>query len=61
LLDGDLALARPQTLRYRLWHVAARIAHHGRRIFVHLDADWPWAPALQRAFQRLFALPLPSG
>ena len=30
LLDGDLALARPDTLRYRLWHAAARIAHHAR-------------------------------
>jgi len=29
LLDRDLALARPPTLRYRLWHVAARIARHG--------------------------------
>jgi hypothetical protein len=60
LLDGDLALARPQTLRYRLWHVAARIAHHGRRTFIHLDADWPWATALKQAFQRLFALPPPA-
>ena len=61
LLDGELALARPPTLRYRLWHVAARVAHHARRTFIHLDADWPWAAALQQAFQRLFALPIPDG
>jgi hypothetical protein len=61
LLDGELALARPPTLRYRLWHVAARIASHGRRVYIRLDADWPWAAALQRAFQRLWALPAPAG
>jgi len=26
-----------------------------------VDADWPWAAALQQAFQRLFALPIPDG
>jgi DDE family transposase len=61
LLDGELALARPPTLRYRLWHVAARIARHGRRILVRLDANWPWATAVWRAFQRLWALPVPAG
>lgn len=60
LLDGELALARPPTLRYRLWHVAARIARHARRVLIHLDADWPWAAALQRAFHRLWALPAPA-
>jgi DDE family transposase len=61
LLDGDLALARPATLRYRLWHTAARIASHGRCVYIRLDADWPWTRALQRAFQQLFALPIPDG
>jgi hypothetical protein len=28
LLDGALAVAEPKTLRYRLWHVAARIVRH---------------------------------
>jgi hypothetical protein len=31
LLDGDLALAEPKALRYRLLHVAARITHGTRR------------------------------
>jgi hypothetical protein len=31
LLNGPLAVAEPKTLRYRLLHVAARIAHHARR------------------------------
>lgn len=61
LLVGDLALARPPTLRYRLWHVAARIARHGRRTYVRLAADWPWATALRDAYHRLWALPEPAG
>ena len=61
LLSGDLALARPPTLRYRLWHVAARIARHGRRTHVHLAAEWPWATALRDAYHRLWALPAPAG
>ena len=32
LLDGDLAVAEPKTLRYRLLHVAARIVRHARRV-----------------------------
>ncbi len=61
LFDGELALARPPTLRYQLWHTAARVARHGRRTLVRLHADWPWAEALMRAFQRLWALPAPAG
>jgi hypothetical protein len=60
LLTGDLALARPPTLRYRIWHVAARIARHGCRTHVRLAADWPWATALRDAYHRLWALPAPA-
>jgi hypothetical protein len=31
LLDGDLKVAEPKMLRYRLWHVAARVVRHARR------------------------------
>jgi hypothetical protein len=58
LLDGELAVAEPKTLRYRLLHVAARIARHARRTILRLQATWPWAAALARAFARLRALPL---
>ena len=58
LLDGDLAVAEPKTLRYRLWHVAARVVHHARRVILRLQRSWPWAVALARAFTRLRALPL---
>jgi Transposase DDE domain group 1 len=58
LLDGDLKVAEPKTLRYRLWHVAARIVRHARRLIVRLQRTWPWATALATAFTRLRALPL---
>jgi hypothetical protein len=58
LLDGDLKLAEPKTLRYRLLHVAARVIRHARRVIVHLQQTWPWATALAAAFARLRALPL---
>jgi hypothetical protein len=58
LLDGELAVAEPKTLRYRLWHTAARVVRHARRLIVRLQASWPWAVELARAFTRLRALPL---
>jgi hypothetical protein len=58
LLDGALAVAEPKTLRYRLLHVAARIVRHARRLILRLQASWPWAIQLARAFARLRALPL---
>jgi hypothetical protein len=58
LLDGALAVAEPKTLRYRLWHVAARMVRHARRTILRLQATWPWAAALARAFARLRALPM---
>jgi hypothetical protein len=58
LLDGELAVAEPKTLRYRLLHVAARMVRHARRMVLRLQASWPWAAELARAFARLRALPL---
>jgi Transposase DDE domain group 1 len=58
LLDGDLAVAEAKTLRYRLWHVAARVVRHARRVILRLQRSWPWTVALARAFTRLRALPL---
>jgi hypothetical protein len=53
LLDGDLKVAEPKTLRYRLWHAAGRLVHHARRVILRFDRDWPWAGALVAAFRRL--------
>ncbi len=52
-LDGDLAKAEPKTLRYRLLHVAARLATRGRQLHLRIDNTWPWRHELLTAFQRL--------
>ena len=59
-LHGELAACEPKRLRYRLLHVAARLAFHARQAVLHLDRDWPWAPQLAAAFARLQALPPPT-
>ncbi len=61
LLDGELAKAEPKRLRYRLLHVAARLAFSARQAKLHLQRTWPWAADLAAAFQRLKALPTTTG
>ena len=60
-LNGELAKAEPKRLRYRLLHVAARLAFSGRRGKLHLPATWPWTEALKTAFEKLETLPAASG
>ena len=58
LLHGtDLAACEPKRLRYRLLHVAGRIARHASEVKLRLPRSWPWAEALAAAFARLQALP----
>ncbi len=59
-LDGRLRLAEPATLRYELLHVPARIVTSGRRPRPRIERTWPLADALEAAYQRLRALPLPA-
>ena len=61
VLDGELAKAEPKRLRYRLLHVAGRLAFSGRRAKLHLQDTWPWAAELLAAFQRLKTLQSASG
>jgi hypothetical protein len=61
LLSGELARAEPKRLRYRLLHVAARLAFHARAARLRLEATWPWAHDLAHAFARLKALPEAAG
>jgi hypothetical protein len=56
-LDGDLARAEPKTIRYRILHAAARLVRGGRRRRWKFAANWPWAEAITRAWQRICALP----
>jgi len=60
LLTGELAQAEPKRLRYRLLHVAARLAFHARTATLRLPAIWPWASELAAAFKQLKALPAPA-
>ena len=61
LLSGELARVEPKRLRYRLLHVAGRLAFHARAARLRLHANWPWATDLAAAFSRLKALPAPAG
>jgi hypothetical protein len=61
LLDGELAKAEPKRLRYRLLHVAGRLAFSGRRAKLHLQHTWPWAIDLLAAVHKLKALPSTTG
>jgi hypothetical protein len=60
-LDRELAKAEPKRLRYRLLHVAGRLAFSGRRAKLHLQNTWPWVTELKAAFGRLKALPAATG
>ena len=53
--DGALAKAEPKTMRYRVLHVAAYLAHRSRGLTLRLDETWPWATDLCEAFARLRA------
>jgi len=61
VLDGELAKAEPKRLRYRLFHVAGRLAFSARRGKLHLQHTWPWAAELLAAFQKLKTLAPASG
>jgi hypothetical protein len=61
LLDGELAKAEPKRLRYRLLHVAGRLAFHSRKAKLHLQDTWPWATELAAAFAKLKTLPAATG
>ena len=60
LLTDELARCEPKRLRYRLLHVAARLAFHARKATLRIHSTWPWAQALVDAFGRLNALPAPA-
>jgi hypothetical protein len=59
-LTGELARCEPKRLRYRLLHVAGRLAFHARKATLRIDSAWPWAIALVDVFKRVRALPAPA-
>ena len=66
--DDDLRDADPDTLRYRIWHLPARLARHARQRILAISPDWPWtggipgllAAALRPASTRLTSTNHPS-
>jgi len=56
----DLKDAEPDTLRYRVWHIPARLVHHARQRVLKISTDWPWKEAFLTCWQRLCALPAPA-
>jgi hypothetical protein len=57
---GDLKDAEPDTLRYRLWHLPARLVRHARQRVLKLSRTWPWKDAFLACWHRLCALPAPA-
>src|SRR5690242_14866817 len=60
LHDDELRDAAPDTLRYRIWHLPARLASHARRRTLAISVSWPWKDAFLVCWQRLCALPAPT-
>jgi Transposase DDE domain group 1 len=57
--EPELQYADPDTLRYRIWHIPARLARHARGRILKISLDWPWKEAFLACWQRLCALPAP--
>jgi DDE family transposase len=58
--DPDLHEADPDTLRYRIWHIPARLARHARERILKISPSWPWKDAFLACWHRLCALPAPA-
>jgi Transposase DDE domain group 1 len=56
----ELRDATPDTLRYRLWHVPARLVRHARKRILKISPDWPWKEAFITCWNRLRAIPAPG-
>jgi hypothetical protein len=58
--DPQLRDATPDTLRYRIWHLPARLARHARKRILKISPAWPWKQAFITCWNRFCALPAPS-
>jgi len=52
-LDGKLAAARPNLLRWSLFHAPGRLVRSARRDFVRILDGWPSVEALLAADRRI--------
>jgi hypothetical protein len=57
---NDLKDAEPDTLRYRLLSLPARLVRHARARVLKISRTWPWKDAFVTCWQRLCALPAPA-
>ncbi|HTQ88914.1 MAG TPA: transposase, partial [Streptosporangiaceae bacterium] len=58
--QDDLKDAEPDTLRYRLLSLPARLACHARARVLKISRTWPWKEAFLACWRRLCALPSPG-
>jgi hypothetical protein len=56
----DLKDAEPDTLRYRLLSLPARMVRHARARVLKISRAWPWREAFLACWQRLCVLPAPA-
>jgi hypothetical protein len=56
----DLKDAEPDTLRYRLLSLPARLVRHARQRVLKISRTWPWKEAFLACWDRLCALPAPA-
>jgi Transposase DDE domain group 1 len=56
----DLKDAEPDTLRYRLLSLPARLVRHARARVLKISRTWPWKDAFVTCWERLCALPAPA-
>ncbi|WP_306192019.1 transposase [Streptomyces sp. MK5] len=57
LHDQTSLAAEPDTMRFRLYRLPARLANHARRRWLRIEHNWPWANAFTTAWRRLTVLP----
>ncbi|WP_407698325.1 transposase [Streptomyces marianii] len=55
--NDELADAEPGTMRFRLYHLPARLSRHARRRWLRIESTWPWAAAFTTAWARITQLP----
>jgi hypothetical protein len=48
--------AESDTLRYRIWHLPARLVQHARQRILKISPTWPWKEAFLTCWQRLCVL-----
>ena len=56
----DLKDAEPDTLRYRLLSLPARLVRHARARVLKISRTWPWREAFTTCWHGLCALPAPA-